>query len=178
MEIRKVTEKTPSDDLKKKLEKIEKALMESEGLSVESYRRFQVAQVKLAGWLIEWIESQRDKLKEKKKIGILLGLLQRITDLRTQATMEYLPIRESPPLRKLRPLKTLPLINATKKMVEVYGGIRTDLTRFFYHEDSKLLNLPHISSKPIDPESKLMELNVCLGQLLGHVLGKLYEFVL
>ena len=171
-----MTEKE-SDDLKKKLEKIERALMQGEELSVESYRRFQVAQVKLAGWLIEWIESQRDKLKEKKRIGVLLGYLHRITDLRAQVMKEYLSIRERP-LRKLRPLKALPMVHATKKMIEIYQGIKTDLSGFFYREDSKLLNLPYISSEPIDPESKLLELNICLGQLLGHILGKLYEFVL
>jgi len=166
----------PDNDLRKKLEKIEKALMESEGLSVESYRRFQVAQVKIAGLLIEWIESQREKLKEKKKIGVLLGILHRILDLRTQV-MEHLSICEQP-LGK-RPIRILTTTRATRKMVEVYNQIKTDLASFFYHEDSKSLNLPYVSSsQPIAPESKLRELNICLGQLIGHVFGRLYELVL
>ena len=167
---------TLDDDFKKKLEKIKKKLMESEELNVEASRRYQVANEKLAGWIIEWIESQRDKLKEKRKVGLLLSILLRINDLRTQVMMEYLSIREKP-LTKLRPLKILPMIDATNKMVEAYEQIRTDLASFFCHEDSKSLNLPLISSGPIDPETKLKQLNVCLGQLQGLVLGKLYEFL-
>ena len=161
---------TPDDDLKEKLRKIRNKLMEGEKLNVEAYRRYQVANEKLAGFLIEFIESQREKLKEKRKVGLLLGIFLRINDLRTQVILEYLSIRE-------QPLKTLTMIHATKKMIEVYEQIRTDLASFFYHEDSKSLNLPYISSEDIDSESKLIQLNVCLGQLQGLVLGKLYEFV-
>ena len=167
---------TPDDDLKKKLEKIRKKLMESQELDVEASRRYSVANEKLAGFLIEFIESQRDKLKEKKKVGRLLGILLRINDLRTQVMTEYLYFRIEP-LKKLRPLKILPTLQATRKMVEVYNQIRTDLASFFYHEDSKSVNLPHISRQSIDPESKLIQLNVCLGQLQGLVLGRLYEFL-
>ena len=168
--------KTPDDDLKKKLEKIQKTLMESEELNAESLRRYQVAQVKLAGWLIEWIESQREKLKEKKKISVLLSILHRILDLRAQVVSEYFHVREQP-LKKLRPLKALPLLQATKIKVEAYGDIRIDLGSYFYREDSQLPHLPHVSLKPA-PESNLAELNICLGQLLGHVLGRIYEFVI
>ena len=166
----------PDNNLKKKLEKIKKKLMESEELSAEATRRYEVANQKMAGYLIELIESQRDKLKEKRKVGRLLGILLRINDLRTQVMMEYLPIYGQP-LEKFRPLKILPTIHATTKMVEVYEQIRTDLASFFYHENSKSLNLPYISSKLIDPETKLKQLNVCLGQLQGLVLGRLYELV-
>ena len=167
---------TSDNDLKKKLNKIKKKLVESQELDVEASRRYSVANEKLAGFLIEFIESQRDKLKEKKKVGQLLGILLRINDLRTQVMTEYLSYRVEP-LKKLRPLKTLPMIQATRKMGEVYDQIRTDLASFFYHEDSKSLNLPHITSRPIDPESKLIQLNVCLGQLQGLVLGRLYQFL-
>jgi len=167
---------TSNNDLKKKLEKVKKKLMESQELDVEASRRYSVANEKLAGFLIEFIESQRDKLKEKKKVGRLLGILLRINDLRTQVMTEYLYFRIDP-LEKLRPLKTLPMLQGTRKMVEIYNQIRTDLASFFYHEDSKSVNLPHISRQPIDPESKLIQLNVCLGQLQGLVLGRLYEFL-
>ena len=171
-----MSETPDDDDLKKKLEKIKKKMMESQELDVEASRRYSVANEKLAGFLIEFIESQRDKLKEKQKVGRLLGILLRINDLRTQVMTEYLYFRIEP-LKKLRPLKTLPTLQATRKMVEVYNQIRTDLAGFFYHEDSKSVNLPHISRQPIDPESKLLQLNVCLGQLQGLVLGRLYEFL-
>lgn len=167
-------EKRKSKDyFKKKLEKIEKTLVKGEELSAESYRRFQVAQEKLAGWLIEWIESQRVKLKEKKKIGVLLGILLRILDLRTEVMKAHLSIHE-PQISKFHPLKI------TRKMVEVYNSIRTDLSSFLIEEDKKLPSLPSISDRPselFDPESKLIELYVCLGQLSGYVLGKLYEFI-
>lgn len=151
--------------------------MKSEELNAESLRRFQVAQVKLAGWLIEWIESQREKLKEKKKISVLLSILHRIVDLRAQVVSEYFHVREQP-LTKVRPLKALPLLQATKTMVKAYGNIRIDLSGYFYREDSKMPYLPSISHKPATPESNLVELNICFGQLLGHVLGRIYEFVI
>ena len=170
---------TSDNDLKRKLEKIRKKLVERQELDAEASRRYSVANEKLAGFLIEFIESRRDKLKEKKKVGRLLGILLRINDLRAQVITEYLFIQGEPlrALAKLRPLKTLPRIQTTMKMVEVYDHIRTDLASFFYHEDSKSLNLPHITSKLIDPESKLIQLNFCLGQLQGLVLGRLYEFL-
>ena len=167
--------KTPDNDLKKKLEKIKKKLMESEEISTESTRRYQVANQKLAGYLIELIESKRDKLKEKSKLGRLLGIFLRINDLKIQVMMEYLPI-QAQSLMKVRPLKILTIVQTTTKMVEVYEQIRTDLASFFYNENSKSLNLPYISSKLIDPESKLKQLNICLGQLQGLVIGRLYEF--
>ena len=51
----------PDDDFRKKLEKIRKKMMESEELSAESLRRQQVAQEKFYGWLIEWVQSQRER---------------------------------------------------------------------------------------------------------------------
>ncbi|TET20931.1 hypothetical protein E3J74_01320 [Candidatus Bathyarchaeota archaeon] len=166
---------TSDDELKKKLDKIRKKLLESQKLDAETSRRYSVANEKMAGYLIELIESQRDKLKDKKRVGKLLGILLRINDLRVQVMTEYLSFRVEP-LRKIRPLKALPVLQATSKMVEVYNQIRTDLASFFYNEDSKTINLPFVpSTKPIGPESKLMQLNVCLGQLQGLVLGRLYE---
>lgn len=167
---------TSDNDLKKKLEKITKKYVESQELDVEALRRYSVANEKLAGWMIEFIESQRSKLKDKKKVGRLLGILLRINDLRTQVMTEYLTLRVEP-LKKIRPLRTFPLLQATRKMIEAYNQIRTDLASFFYHEDSKSTNLPYVTSISIDPESKLIQLNVCLGQLQGIVLGRLYEFL-
>ncbi len=167
----------PDDEAKRNLEKIKKKLMKSEELGVEASRRYQVANEKMAGYLIEFIESQRDKLKEKGKLGRLLGILLRISDLRTQVITEVL--REQS-LKKLGPLNRLSMIHAihnTDKMVEVYRQIGNDLTNFFYHEDSKSLNLLYLNILSIEPESKLIQLNVCLGQLQGLVLGRLYEFV-
>lgn len=167
---------TSDEDLKNKLEKIRKKLMDSQELDVEASRRYSVANEKLAGFLIEFIESKRDKLKEKKKVGRLLGILLRINDLRTQVMTEYLYFSMEP-LKKIRPRKILPTLQATRKMVEVYNQIRTDLASFVYHEDPKSVNLPYISSELVDSESKLIQLNVCLGQLQGLVLGRLYELV-
>jgi len=172
-----MTERTSDEDLRKKLDKVQKKLVETKELDAEASRRYGVANEKLAGFLIEFIQSQRDKLKEKKKVGQLLGILLRINDLRTQVMTEYLSFYVEP-LKKIRPVRILPVIQATRKMTEAYDQIRTDLASFFYQEDSKSIFLPHISSSGlIDPESRLIQLNVCLGQLQGLVLGRLYEFL-
>ena len=57
-----------SDELKLKLNKIKNILTKNQELNAESIRRYRVAQVKLAGW---WIEFQRVKLKEKKNPSAL-----------------------------------------------------------------------------------------------------------
>lgn len=158
---------TPDDDLKKKLEKIRKKLMESEELSAEASRRFQVANEKLAGYLIESIESQRGKLKETKKIGFLLGILLRISDLRNNVFIEILQEQEH---------KNVPRLGLITKMKETYEEITNDLSDFV-KEDAKSPILPSLSSKPLYPIDALLELNLCLGQVEGLVLGRLYEFL-
>jgi len=162
------------NETEKTLEKIEKLMLESKKLDAEGLRRQQVAQMKFYGWLIEWIQSQRDKLKQKKKIGRWLALLQRITDLRTQVMIEYL----SMPRYGLESLiEESRMRSSVKKMVEIYGTLKQDLGELLYKEDSKLYNLPYIESEVKHPITKLSELNVCLGQLLALTFGKLYEYI-
>jgi len=158
---------TSDNDLKKKLEKIRKKLMESEELNVEASRRYQVANEKLAGYLIEFIESQRGKLEEKKKVGRLLGILLRINDLRTQVFFEMVREIQS---------KRFPSLVLLQNMSEVYEGIISELSDYL-KEDAESPNLPSLSNEPLLPEDKLQNLNICLGQLQGFVLGKLYQFL-
>lgn len=167
--------KTPDDDLKKKLEKIRKKWMESEELSAESFRRQQVAQEKLYGWLIEWVQSQRVKMKEKKRVALLSGILQRITDLRNHVLMEYLSHIQSDKFELLlteeQESKLKPIV---MKMVELYRSIRIDLTELF-KDDPMSRSLPHVPRSITSLGFKLKELNMCLGQLMGYVLGKMME---
>ena len=167
--------KTPDDDSKKKLEKIRKKWMESEELSAESFRRQQVAQEKFCGWLIEWVQSQRVKMKEKKRVALLSGILQRITDLRNHVLMEYLSHMQSGKFELLlteeQESKLKPIV---MKMVELYRNIRIDLTKLF-KDDPMSRNLPHVPRSITSLDFKLKELNMCLGQITGYVFGKMME---
>ena len=170
-----VTEKTPEDYLKKKMEKIKKTLMEGEKLSAESFRRQQVAQEKLYGWLIEWIQSQRDKMKEKRRVALLTGILQRTTDLRNHVLMEYLSHMQSGKFELLpTEEQESKLKPSVMKMVELYRNIRIDLTELF-KDDPMSRNLPHVPRSIISLDFKLKELNMCLGQIAGYVFGKIFE---
>lgn len=165
---------TPNDDLKK-LEKIKKKMMESEELNVESYRRFQVAQEKLAGWLIEWVQSQRHKMKEKGRLALLSGILQRTTDLRNHVLLEYLSNMEHGKYElHLSEEQQIRLKPTVMKMVELYRNIRIDLTELF-KDDPMSRNLPHVPRRIISLDFKLKELNMCLGQITGYVFGKIFE---
>jgi len=167
--------KTSDDCSKKKLEKIRKKWMESEKLSAESFRRQQVAQEKFYGWLIEWVQSQRVKMKEKKRVALLSGILQRITDLRNHVLMEYLSHIQSDKFELLlseeQESKLKPVV---MKMVELYRNIRIDLTELF-KDDPMSRNLPHVPRSMTSLGFKLKELNMCLGQLMGYVFGKMME---
>jgi hypothetical protein len=163
------------DDFTKKLEKIRKKWAESEELSAESFRRQQVTQEKFYGWLIEWIQSQRDKMKEKTRVALLSGILHRITDLRNHVLMEYLSHIQSGKFELLlTEEQESKLKPSVMKMVELYRNIRIDLTELF-KDDPMSRNLPHVPRSIANMGFKLKELNMCLGQLMGYVFGKMME---
>lgn len=150
-------------------------MLKSKRLDAEGLRRQEVALMKFYGWLIEWIESKRSQLKQKEKISHWLALFHRIMDLRNQVIIEYLSMHrygfeffvdES----RMR--------SPVLKMIEIYDILKKDLGGLLIEEDSKHYDLPMIEKLVTNPLSKLSELNVCLGQLLGHVFRKLYEYVL
>ena len=150
-------------------------MLESKRLDAEALRRQTVASTKFYGWLIEWIESKRSQLKQKEGISQWLALFNRITDLRYQVMIEYLSIhRYGLEYFIDRSRMHLPVF----KMTEIYETLKNDLDALLTEEGSKHYDLPIIEKIVIDPLSKLSELNVCLGQLLGHVFRKLFEFVL
>jgi hypothetical protein len=167
-ENEKMTEKESDEDLQRKLDKIQKNLVEKRVLDAEASRRYGVAQEKLAGWLIELIESQRDKLKEKSKMGFFLGILIRIQDLRNQVLMEILREEQH---------KNVPELVLIKKMKEALEGIGDDLSDFLVKEGTKSPSLPSLPSEPLYPIEALYELTLCLGQLQAYVLGVLFELV-
>jgi len=164
-----------NEDSKRKLDKIRKKWMESQELSAESYRRQQVAQEKFHGWLIEWIQSQRYKMKEKTRVALLSGILHRITDLRNHVLMEYLSHIQSGKFELLlTEEQESKLKPSVMKMVELYRNIRIDLTELF-KDDPMSRNLPHVPRSIANVGFKLKELNMCLGQLMGYVFGKMME---
>lgn len=157
----------------------EKTEKELEKLNAEIQRRLLVAEMKSAGFLIELIESKRYDLKQKSKIPSLISINQRLTDLRTHILMLYLPSIQRTENGELRftfsetqKKKFTPLI---KKMIEAYKRIRLDLVNLLEKEDSTIKNFLQIKGETTDLASKLIELNLCVGQLSGFVLGKLAE---
>lgn len=166
---------TLNDDFKKKLEKIKKKWMESEELSAESFRRQQVAQEKFYGWLIEWVQSQRYTMKEKGRLALLSGVLQRTTDLRNHVLLEYLSHMQSGKFELLLTGEQESRLKPTvMRMVELYRNIRIDLTELF-KDDPMSENLPHVPTSIVSLDFKLKELNMCLGQITGYVFGKIFE---
>lgn len=168
--------KTLDEKLSKKLDKIREKWMESEELSAESLRRHQVAQEKFYGWLIEWVQSQRVKIKEKRRVALLSGILQRIIYLRNHVLMECLSHMQSGKFELLlteeQESKLEPVV---MKMVELYTNIRRDLAKLL-NDDTLLKTLPFVSRNIFDLDFKLKELDMCLGQLAGYVFGKMMEF--
>ena len=172
-----VNEITSDEDLKKKLQKIAKKQMEGAELSAESFRRQQVVQEKFWGWVIEWVQSQRGKMKEKRRVALLFGISHRITELRNQVLMEYLSYMQPSKLELLlTEEQESKLKPSVMKMVELYRNIRTDITELF-EDDPMSRNLPHVSRSIVNLNIKLKELNMCLGQITGYVFGKMMEFI-
>jgi len=163
-------EDTSNKDLKEKLDKMSKKIMESREMSVESLRRQQVAQVKLYGWLIEWIESQRAKLQKRQVSGPLIGIAQKTIDFRNQVLFEYLSLS----LERTRAPKGIAYFSHMKslaqtipKMLEVYEKLRSDLVDIFGKSDAMVNSLPSIKYKGGTVPSYLQQLNICLGQMFG-----------
>jgi len=149
-------------------------------LNAEIQRRLLVAEMKSAGFLIELIESKRHNLKQKSKIPSLISISLRLTDLKTHIVMLYFPFvlqkTESEEWKlTLSEIQKKMLIPLIEKMIEAYERIRLDLVNLLEKEDSTIKNFLQIKSEITDLESKLTELNLCVGQLSGFVLGKLAE---
>lgn len=150
-------------------------MLKSKRLDAEGLRRQEVALMKFYGWLIEWIESKRSQLKQKERISHWLALFHRIMDLRNQVIIEYLSMHRYGLESYVDESRMrFPVL----KMIEIYDILKKDLGGLLIEEDSKHYDLPMIEKLVTKPLSKLSELNVCLGQLLGHVFRKLYEYVL
>jgi Zn-dependent M32 family carboxypeptidase len=162
------------NDKTKVLKEIEKLMLESQKLDVEGLRRQQVAQMKFYGWLIEWIESQRDKLRQKGKIDHWIALFQKITDLRTQVMIEYVSM---PRYGIEHMLEESRMRSSVQKMTEIYGTLKRELVELLQEEESRHYDFPEIEKSTDNSMSRLSELNVCLGQLLGHVFSKLYGYI-
>jgi len=166
---------TEKDD--RKLEKITKIQNETEVINAESQRRFMVVNEKIAGWLIEKIQSEREKLKDKTKAFYLLGIMLRIGDLRNYILLEYFQNlqRTESGVFSLRlsdsQKETLkPMLNL---VLDFYERLRTELIENFETEDKSVKNFPKIETPFSDSEKVLTELNICLGQLYGYVLSKM-----
>ncbi len=158
-------------------EKIAKIKIETAIMNAESQRRLMVVNEKVAGWLIEKIQSQRAILKDKNKAYTLLGLLLRLNDLRNSIQMEYIQNLKkdesgvfSLQLSDCHREKIKPLLKLT---LDFYEKLRTELVYRFETEDKFVRDFPKIETSISDSEKLLLELNICLGQMQGFVLGKL-----
>jgi len=164
-------------DEKERPEKIEKTRQETEDLSAEYQRRIWVAQVKFAGWLIEKIQSERDKLKDKNKALSLVGIMQRLNELRVYVLLEYFPNLQKTEsgmhILRLSETQKESLEPILKVMIDCYEKIRSDLIELFKTEDQTVQKFPKIETTIADSETTLKELNICLGQLSGYVLSKM-----
>jgi len=163
-------------DEREKPEKIEKTRQETEDLSAEYQRRIWVAQVKFAGWLIEKIQSERDKLKDKNKALSLVGIMQRLNELRVYVLLEYLPNLQKTEggvyILRLSETQKGSLKAILKVMVDCYEKLRSDLIELFKIEDQTVQKFPKIETNA-DSETTLKGLNICLGQFSGYVLSKM-----
>jgi hypothetical protein len=164
-------------DEKRNLEKIGRIREETEVLNAEVQRRESVVYEKIAGFLIEKIQSEREKLKDKNKAFYLLGIMLRISELRNQIQLEYFQNlqRTESGVFALRlsdsHKETLkPMLNL---VLDFYERLRTELIEKFETEDKSVKNFPKIETPVSDSEKVLIELNICLGQLYGYVLSKM-----
>lgn len=146
-------------------------------INAESQRKLMVVNEKVFGWLIEKIQSERAILKDKNKAYHLLGLLIRLNDLRSSIQMEYFQNMKkdetgvfSLQLSDHHKEKIKPMLKLT---LDFYEKLRTELLERFEAEDKFVRDFPKIETSISDSETLLIELNICLGQLLGYVLGKL-----
>jgi hypothetical protein len=164
-------------DEKEKLEKVNKIRLKTEALSAECQRRVMVAYEKSAGWMIEKIQYEREKLKDKNKAFYLIGIMQRLTELRVHVLMEYFPnlqkTESGVSVLQLSDSQKESLKPILRLMIDYYEKIRSELIELFKTEDQKVPNLPKIETTITDSETILKELNICLGQLSGYTLSKM-----
>jgi hypothetical protein len=158
-------------------EKIAKIKNETAIINAESQRGLMVVNEKVAGWIIENIQSQRAILKDKNKAYALLGLLLRLNDLRSSVQMEYVQNLKkdesggfSLQLSDAHKEKIKPLLTLT---LDFYEKLRIELVYRFEVKDKFVRDFPKIETAISDSEKLLIELNICLGQMQGFVLGKL-----
>ena len=157
--------------------KIAKIKNETAIIDAESQRRLMVVNEKVTGWLIERIQSERAILKDKNKAYHLLGLLLRLNDLRSSIQLEYAQNLKkdesgvfSLQISDHHKEKIKPMLKLT---LDFYEKLRTELVDRFEAEDKFVRDFPKIETSISNSETLLIELNICLGQLLGFVLGKL-----
>ena len=162
------------NEVNKELAKIKN---ETAIINAESQRKLMVVNEKVAGWLIEKIQSQREIVKDKNKAYTLLGFLLRLNDLRNSIQMEYVQNLKKDEsgafflkLLDAHKDKIKPLLKLT---LDFYEKLRTELVYRFEAEDKFVRDFPKIETSVSDSEKLLIELNICLGQMQGFVLGKL-----
>ena len=157
--------------------KIVKIKNETAIINAESQRRLMVINEKVAGWIIEKIQSERAILKDKNKAYSLLGLLLRLNDLRSSIQIEYfqnLKRDESGVFSlQISDYHKEKIRSILKIALDFYEKLRIELIYRFEAEDKFVKDFPKIETSISNSDSLLIELNICLGQLQGYVLGKL-----
>jgi len=137
------------------MDKITKKQIEAMELEAEAKRRYAVAQEKLAGYLIEFIESEREKQKKKKLMGCILGCFMKVTDFKNNIQMA--------------------MINPNVKytlLIETYEALvneTLDISKLLGEQPPEFLDLSEIDN--------LQGLYVATGQLQWYLFGKLIECI-
>ena len=161
----------------KHLEKINKLKDEMDVINAEVQRRMMVANEKIAGWLIEAIQFQRDKLQDKANAYYLIGIMLRLNELRNYVQLEYwqgLQKTESGVLALSIPETHKETLKPMLKLVSYfYETIRTEMVERFKTEDKSVSTFPKIETSFNDSERLLTELYICIGQMSAFVLSKI-----
>jgi soluble P-type ATPase len=137
-------------DIKEKLIDKQKATIE---LGLEAKRRMAVAQEKLAGYLIEYIESEREKQKKKKLVGDLLGSYLKINNLKNHINIA-LGMRN----------------NQFGALIITYDTIKSDVLRI-----SEKFGIEKPEFLSINGHNSIHDLYLVVGHIEGYIVGKLVE---
>lgn len=137
-------------DIKEKLIDKKKATIE---LGLEAKRRMAVAQEKFAGYLIEYIESEREKQKKKKLVGDLLGSYLKINNLKNHINIA-LGMRN----------------NQFGALIITYDTIKSDVLRI-----SEKFGIEKPEFLSINGHNSIHDLYLAVGHIEGYIVGKLVE---
>lgn len=142
----------------------EKRLEQAQKEEAEILRREKVYHTKLMGLMIENIERERKKLKEKDNLNgsNIIEFMERVNNLKEN-------VEESILKKELGSNN----FQVNEKVKEIFIGLREDYIQAFPEDSAKV---PWVSS-PSQTSGILEEIKICLGQLKGLIYGKVSKFL-